>query len=112
MRITKGQQVLSSLLMLGLLIGLSNCGSAKSTPGSPAGSKPDHMQIEIDRPSPTQEKPVGTLTVASMVQQLYATIYALPQMPEHIACTAKLGATLYPDVLSRARAAGHGRGRK
>jgi hypothetical protein len=91
MRITKGQQVVSSLLMLGLLIGLSNCGSAKSTPGSPAGSKPDHMQIEIDRPSPTQEKPVVTLTVASMVQQLYATIYALPQMPEHIACTAERG---------------------
>ena len=59
MRITKGQQILSSLLMVGLLIGLSNCGSAKSTPGSPAGSKPDHVQIEIDRPSLTQGKAGG-----------------------------------------------------
>jgi hypothetical protein len=91
MRITKGQQVLPPLLLVGLLIGLSSCGSARSTPGSPPGSKPDHVQIEIDRPSPTQEKPVVTLTVASMVQQLYATIYALPQMPEHRACTAERG---------------------
>jgi hypothetical protein len=34
---------------------------------------------------------VVTLTVASMVQQLYATIYAFPQMPEPIACTTELG---------------------
>jgi len=91
MRITKGQHVLSPLLMVGLLIGLSNCGSSSSVPGSPPGSKPDHVQIEIDRHLPTQQKPVVTLAVASMVQQLYATIYALPQMPENIACTTELG---------------------
>jgi hypothetical protein len=91
MRITKGQYLLPPLLMLRLLIGLSSCGSAPSAPGSPAGSKPDHVQIAIDRHQPSQEKLVVTLTVARMVQQLYATLYALPRMPEHIACTADLG---------------------
>ncbi len=91
MRITKGQHLLPPLLLVGLLIGLSSCGSAPSAPGSPPDSKPDHVQIEIDRHLPSQEQPVVTLTVASMVQQLYATIYALPQMPEHIACTTELG---------------------
>ncbi len=32
-----------------------------------------------------------TLTVASMVQQLYTTIYAMPLMPENVACTLELG---------------------
>ncbi len=91
MRITKSQHLLPSLLLVGLLIGLSSCGSVPSAPGSPPGSKPDHVQIEIDRHLLSQEKPVVTLTVASMVQQLYATIYALPQMPEHIGCTTELG---------------------
>ena len=91
MRITKSQHVFPSLLLVGLLIGLSSCGSAQSASGSPPGSKPDHVQIEIDRHLPSQEKPVVSLTVASMVQQLYVTIYALPQMPEHIACTTELG---------------------
>jgi hypothetical protein len=91
MRITQGKHVSSLLVLMGLLIGLSSCGSAPSAPGSPLGSKPDHVQIEIDRHLPSQEQPVVTLTVASMVQQLYSTIYALPQMPEHRACTAELG---------------------
>ncbi len=91
MRITKGKHVSPLLVLMGLLIGLSSCGSAPSAPESPLGSKPDHVQIEIDRHLPSQEQPVVTLTVASMVQQLYATIYALPKMPEHIACTAELG---------------------
>jgi hypothetical protein len=91
MRITKGKHVSPLLVLMGLLIGLSSCSSAHSAPGSPLGSKPDHVQIEIDRHLPSQEQPVVTLTVASMVQQLYSTIYALPQMPEHIACTAELG---------------------
>jgi len=88
---TKSQRVFPFLLLMGLLISLSSCGSAQSAPGSLAGSKPDHVQIEIDRHLPNQEKSVVTLTVASTVQQLYATIYALPPMPEHIACTTELG---------------------
>jgi hypothetical protein len=35
--------------------------------------------------------PVVTLTVAGMVQQLYATIYALPAMPENQFCTMERG---------------------
>ncbi|MFL5704766.1 MAG: hypothetical protein ACJ8AG_18290 [Ktedonobacteraceae bacterium] len=91
MRITKGQHLLPPLLLVGLLIGLSSCGSAPSAPASPLGSKPDHVQIGIDRHLPSQEQPVVTLTVAEMVQQLYATVYALPQMPGNIACTTELG---------------------
>jgi hypothetical protein len=91
MKITKGRHLSLSLLLMGLLIGLSSCGSAPGTAGSPPGTRPDHVQIEIDRHLPDRQQPVVTLTVASMVQQLYATIYALPQMPEHIACTAELG---------------------
>lgn len=73
------------------LIGLSSCGSFPGTSGIPPGSKPDHVQIAIDRHLSNQQQPVETLTDANMVQQLYATIYALPQMPERIACTADLG---------------------
>jgi hypothetical protein len=91
MRITNGPHVLPPLLLVGLLIGLSSCGSASSVPGRPPGSKPDHVQIEIDRHLPSREQPVVTLAVASMVQQFYATIYSLPQMPEPIACTSELG---------------------
>jgi hypothetical protein len=91
MRITKGQHFLPTMLLVGLLVGLSSCGSAPSAPGSPPGSKPDRVQIEIDRHLPSQEKPVVTLTVASMVQQLYATTYALPLMPAQVACTTELG---------------------
>jgi hypothetical protein len=71
MRITQGKHVSPLLVLMGLLIGLSSCGSAPSAPGSPLGSKPDHVQIEIDRHLPSQEQPVVTLTVASIVQQLY-----------------------------------------
>jgi hypothetical protein len=64
MRITQGKHVSPLLVLMGLLIGLSSCGSAPSAPESPPGSKPDHMQIEIDRHLPSQEQPVVTLTVA------------------------------------------------
>ncbi len=90
----KGLSLLPGLLLAGLLVGLSACGLA-SGPGpassSPPRGKPDSVSILIDEPGPTQQKPVVTLTVARMVQQLYATIYALPQMPAYQACTAERG---------------------
>jgi len=92
---TKTLSLLPGLLLAGLLAGLSACGLASSGPGpapaSPPGDKPDSVSILIDAPGPTQQKPVVTLTVARMVQQLYATIYALPQMPDKLACTAEAG---------------------
>jgi hypothetical protein len=91
MRIIKGQHFFPALLLVGLLLGLSSCGSVPSAPGSPPGSKPDRVQIEIDRHLPSQGKSVVTLTVGSQVQQLYATIYALPLMPERQPCTMELG---------------------
>ncbi len=91
MSITKSQFAFPSLVLVALLICFSSCSPAESVPGGLPASKPDQVQIVIDRHLPSQEKPVVTLTVASMVQQLYTTIYALPQMPEQIACTAELG---------------------
>ncbi len=88
MRITKVPHFFSPLLLVGLLVSLSSCGSA---PGRPPGNVPDRVQIEIDRHLPNQEKPVVTLTVGSLVQQLYATVYALPLMPSSVTCTAELG---------------------
>src|SRR5436305_9606570 len=91
MKITKGQHFSLTLLLMGLLVSLSSCGSVLSAPGIPPGNKPDRVRIEIDLHS--QEKPIMTLTVASMVQQLYATIYALPLMPNAgmLDCTLELG---------------------
>jgi hypothetical protein len=91
MRITKGQHFFPALLLVGLLLGLSGCGSTPSAPGRPPGSKPDRVQIEIDRHLPSQEKPVVTLTAGNQLQQLYATIYSLPLMPEQQSCTMELG---------------------
>lgn len=92
MRLTKILHILSPLLMMGLLIGLNGCGSAPSGSAKPPSGNPDRVQIEVDRhTSPPLTKPVLNLTVTSMVQQLYTTIYALPQMPENIACTDELG---------------------
>ena len=85
----------TGLLLAGLLVGLSACGLASSGPapatGSSPGGKPDSVSILIDQPNPTRQKPVVTLSDARMVQQLYATIYALPQMPGNLACTTELG---------------------
>lgn len=89
----KGRVLLSGLLLAGVLVGLSGCGSASSGGSSrlPTG-KPDSVRIEIDTPSgPTQGKPIVTLVTVSKVQQLYTTIYALPQMPADQSCTLELG---------------------
>jgi hypothetical protein len=51
------------------------------------------VRIEIDAPSamPPETKPAVTLTDAALVQHLYATIYALPALPDNLACTAERG---------------------
>ncbi|EFH79709.1 hypothetical protein [Ktedonobacter racemifer] len=82
-------------LLLAFLVGLSGCGmnagSQAAGPG-PAGS-PDSVRINFERPAldPAQSKRVVTLNVATQVQHLYSTIFALPPMPQTIACTADGG---------------------
>jgi hypothetical protein len=71
-----------------LLAWLSGCGTA-SGPGNAPGGKPDRVSIQIDEVTGTKQ--VVTLTVAGLVQQLYATMYALPQMPGNQPCPANLG---------------------
>jgi len=46
------------------------------------------VSIQVDLPP---GEPLVTLKMASMVQQLYATLYALPQMPDTRACTQERG---------------------
>ena len=89
----QGRAFLFGMLLTSLLVGLSGCGSASGRGSSriPTG-KPDSVRIEIDTPSgPTQGKPIVTLVTVSKVQQLYTTIYALPQMPADQSCTMELG---------------------
>ena len=79
----------SVALLLGLLLAwLSGCGTA-SGPGNAPSGKPDRVSIQIDEVTGTKQ--VVTLTVAGLVQQLYATMYALPQMPDNQPCPANLG---------------------
>jgi hypothetical protein len=51
------------------------------------------VRINFDTPAldPAQSKRVMTLNVVTQVQHLYATIFALPPMPQNIACTADGG---------------------
>lgn len=91
MRNIRNQRLLPFLFVVSLLVCLSGCGSNSSISGNPPGGKPDHVQIVIDSFGLDQQKSPVTLTVASIVQQLYTTIYALPQMPEQVACTAEGG---------------------
>lgn len=92
MSIKKALSFLPSLLLMGLLVGLYGCGPYSASQPAPSG-KPDKVQILIDapQPEPAQEKPVVTLTDSALAQRLYATIYALPQMPAQRACTDELG---------------------
>jgi hypothetical protein len=61
--------------------------------GSGPGGSPDSVRINFDTPAldPAQSKHVLTLKVVTQVQHLYATIFALPPMPQNIACTADGG---------------------
>ena len=87
MSMKKSLAFLPGLLLVGLLVWLSGCGTNVGT-RTVLASKPDRVSIQFDLPP---GEPVVTLTRASMVQQLYATIYALPQMPTYRACTAERG---------------------
>src|SRR5260221_4548587 len=84
----KSVALLPWLLLVGLLAWLSGCGTASGSGNAPSG-KPDRVSIQIDEVTGTKQ--VVTLTVASLVQQLYATMYALPQMPDNQPCPANLG---------------------
>src|SRR5260370_1593428 len=84
----KSVALLPGLLLVGLLAWLSGCGTA-SGPGNASSGKPDRVSIQIDEVTGTKQ--VVTLTLAGLVQQLYATMYALPQMPDNQPCPANLG---------------------
>src|SRR5579859_993419 len=87
MSMKKSLSFLPGLLLVGLLAWLSGCGTNGGTllvPASKPTNKPDSVSIQVDLP---QGEPLVTLKITSMVQQLYATIYALPRMPDHQACT-------------------------
>ena len=88
MLMKKSLKFLPGFLMAGTLAVLSSCGTNPGAGNTPAG-KPDSVSIQIDQV--TGVKQVVTLTVASMAQQLYTTIYALPQMPDNLPCPADAG---------------------
>jgi hypothetical protein len=94
---TKKQLVLlASFLLVSVIIGLSGCApgaGANTGSGTPPGGKPDSVRIDIDQPAPPGEKGQSTVTLTSitLVQRLYATIYALPTLPAQRACTTELG---------------------
>lgn len=78
------------LFLLGLLAILSACGTNPGAGNVPSATgNPDSMNIQIDQV--VGGKKALTLTDATMVQQLYATIYALPQMPDNLPCPANAG---------------------
>jgi len=84
----KSVALLPGLLLVGLLVWLSGCGMASGS-GNASSGKPDRVSIQIDEVTGTKQ--VVTLTLAGLVQQLYATMYALPQMPDNQPCPANLG---------------------
>lgn len=87
MSMKKSLSFLPGVLLVGLLAWLSGCGTNGGT-GSVPPSKPDSLSIQVDLPP---GEPLVTLKRASMVQRLYATIYALPQMPDNQGCTLERG---------------------
>lgn len=94
MFIKKVRVFLPGLVLAALLIGLSGCStnaSSQASANNVTGNGPDHVQIQIDDHLPKGGKPVVTLSIVSMVQQLYTTTFALPQMPELQSCTLELG---------------------
>src|SRR5260370_36267940 len=68
-----------------------NAGSQAA--GSGPGGSPDSVRINFETPvlDPAHSKRVLTLNVVTQVQHLYRTIFALPPMPQNIACTADGG---------------------
>ena len=107
--VTKKQARFLTSLLLGAVMALSACG-ASTVPGGIAGTpgaatarpdRPDHVRITSDLPiapspgeagtPPAGTPPAVTLSDAALVRQLYATIYAMPALPQDRACTAELG---------------------
>lgn len=86
---------IQALFFMGLLLGLSACGTIFGTSAAVQGlsGNPDRVNIAIDRPTPdpTQRQRVVTLTLSSLVQQLYTTTFALPPMPQQTICTLEGG---------------------
>lgn len=80
-------------LLLTLLIVLSGCGTNAGSQTAGPGGNPDSVRIDFDIPTldTVQSKHVVTLKDAAQVQHLYTTIFALPAMPQHIACTSDGG---------------------
>ncbi len=95
MAMKKQPLLLASLLLVGVIVGLSGCapGAGAATGSQPPSGKPDSVRIDIDQPAPPGEKGQSTVTVnsATLVQRLYITIYALPTLPAQRACTDELG---------------------
>lgn len=91
----KHRPTLLPALLLAFLVGLSGCGmhAGSQAAGPGPGGNPDSVRITFERPvlDAGQSKHVLTLNVATQVQQLYRTIFALPPMPQNIACTADGG---------------------
>lgn len=81
------------LLLAALLIGVSGCGTNADSRqvGAKPGGNPDRVRIEIDAVGPTPTTDVVTLLISTQVQQLYTTIFALPQMPQGLSCTLEAG---------------------
>ena len=91
----KHRPTLLAALLLAFLVGLSGCGmnAGSQAAGSGPGGSPDSVRINFETPvlDPAHSKRVVTLNVATQVQHLYRTIFALPPMPQNIACTADGG---------------------
>lgn len=92
----KNARALLPLMMLVLLLALSACGTNAGSSGSasntPGGEQPDRVQIQVETVSPDDGKnPLLTLTQAQLVQRLYSTTLALPEMPQNRACTEEAG---------------------
>jgi hypothetical protein len=90
---TKNRLFLPAWLIIILLL-LSGCGGASDPSGgaaSTADDKPDSVRIATDPASSDQKPPVLTLTNSALVLQLYATTFALPQMPQNVVCTLERG---------------------
>ncbi|HEX9070160.1 MAG TPA: hypothetical protein VF807_15430 [Ktedonobacterales bacterium] len=81
------------MLLLGLALALTACGTLPGRDAAPLPGTPDRVRIEINALIP----PVGgfksevTLTDVAAVRQLYATIAALHQSPREQSCTSELG---------------------
>ncbi len=87
--------LLPILLLTGMLILLSSCGSRSSSAAgsnNAPSSKPDSVEIQINSTGNVGPlAPVVTLTTNDILQQLYAATYALPQMPDRQVCTLEGG---------------------